>query len=125
MPKTVQELAKEGQNGCCILPGSYHIDRPIQIPAPAHGIYQFECLPGAIFSLAPDTALFDLSLLSPGDFLECGTLFLLPSAGCCFARENSSQAYVRALFASAPAGLDMTAFLGGAKAGRMACKIAT
>ena len=117
MDANLQKVVSEGKNGCAILPGAYDIDRPIQIPDPANGIYQFRPMPGAIFHVAKNTPLFDLSALSSLSAVDAGDLFLILGGGNLLAGENSSQLYVRDLMASAPSGLGYAEFIGSAAIG--------
>ena len=112
MAKTLQDTVSEGRNGCVLLPGVYDIDRPIQIPNPANGIYQFSPLPGVIFRVTKGVALFDLSKLSDLAAVSAGDLFLVLKGGNLLAGENSSQLYVRELMASAPSDLSYVEFVG-------------
>ena len=123
MAKTLQDTVSEGKNGCVVLPGVYDIDRPIQIPNPANGIYQFSPLPGVIFRVAKGVTLFDLSKLSDLSAVDAGDLFLILEGGNLLAGENSSQLYVRDLMASAPSGLSYVQFVGRAAIGHEFWKV--
>ena len=123
MAKTLQDTVSEGKNGCVILPGAYDLDRPIQIPDPANGIYQFRPMPGAIFHVAKNIPLFDLSALSSLSAVDAGDLFLILEGGNLLAGENSSQLYVRDLMASAPSGLSYVQFVGRAVIGHEFWKV--
>lgn len=117
MSVTLQEIISQGKNGCCILPGTYEIDRPLQIPSPANGIYQFACLPGAIFHVVQGVALFDLSALGALDAVDVTDLFLILEGGNVIASSNSSQLFVRNLLASAPSSLSYISFMANAVTG--------
>lgn len=117
MSVTLQEIVSQGKNGCCVLPGTYELDRPLRIPSPANGIYQFACMPGAIFHVAKGVALFDLSLLDALDAVDVTDLFLILEGGNVIASSNSSQLYVRNLLASAPSSLSYISFMVNAVTG--------
>lgn len=117
MASTLQEIVSQGQNGCCVLPGNYEIDRPLRIPSPANGIYQFACMPGAIFHVAQGVALFDLSSLDALDAVDVTDLFLILEGGNVIASSNSSQIFVRNLLASAPSSLSYISFMANAVTG--------
>lgn len=114
MAKTLQDVVSEGKSGCAILPGVYQIDRPIRIPDPAYGIYQFRPQPGAVFHVAKGIALFDLSALSSLSAVDVGDLFLILEGGNVLANENSSLVFIRDLMTSAPEGDTFVKFAGTA-----------
>ena len=122
MDANLQKVVSEGEMGCCITPGIYYIDRPIQIPAPSYGVYSFSCLPGAVFRLKDGVDLFDLSLLSPTDDVVAGPLFVILEGSGKIANENTMQLTVRELIASAPSSISPASFTGLATVDRQIWK---
>ena len=84
MTATLQDTISKGKNGCCILPGTYEIDRPLQIPKPENGVFLLTFLPGSLITLTnPSAGFLDLSLLPTHSLFRLsaqGSLFLVPNA---------------------------------------------
>lgn len=83
MATSLQDTISKGKNGCCILPGTYEIDRPLQIPKPENGVFLLTFLPGSLIHLTnPSAGLLDLTLLPANALFRLsaqGSLFHVPS----------------------------------------------
>ena len=117
---SLQTLLSKAKNGIAITPGVYSISTPLVIPKPAEGIFEFSPMPGAIFQVEANAALFDLSNLPEGTGLAIPCLFVELDEGASFAAFNSSRAYIDMLLCARKSNAPTPEeFLGSALYGRV------